>query len=118
MRIVVVAIFVGTASCAWADDTVVLQPYVRLYTAQDLETLHATNPDHYASATRLLASANRLCQPGEPQLQNTDARDVSCGLSLLTSDPPKRKLSFMLDGTRYVALVTMTADQPTPIPAR
>lgn len=118
MRIVVVAIFVCAASCAWADDTVVIQPYVHLYTAQDLETLRATNPDHYARATRLLASASQLCQTGEPKLQNTDARDISCGLRLLTSNPPKRVLSFMLDRTRYVALVTMTADQPKFVSAR
>jgi hypothetical protein len=31
---------------------------------------------------------------------------------LLTSNPPKRALSFMLDGTRYVAIVTITADPP------
>ena len=118
MRIVVVAIFVCAASCAWADDTVVMQPPVRLYTAQDLDTLRATNPDHYARATRLLAAANRLCQPGKPKLQNADGRDISCGLLLLTSNPPKRELSFMLDGTRYVARVTMTGDQPKLIPAR
>lgn len=112
MRIVVVAIFVCAASCAWADDMVVIQPEVRLFTAQDLETLRATNPDHYARATRLLASASQLCQTGKPKLQNTDARDISCGLRLLTSNPPKRELSFVLDRTRYVARVTMTADQP------
>ena len=88
MRILVVAIVVCAASCAWADDPVVMQPEVRLYTPQDLETLRATNPDHYARAKRLLASASQLCQPGTPKLQNTDARDVSCGLRLLTSNPP------------------------------
>jgi hypothetical protein len=118
MRTAVVVIFVCAASCVWADDTVVIQPAVRLYTAQDLDTLRARSPDHYARATRLLASANQLCQPGKPQLQKADARDISCGLRLLTSNPPKRELSFMLDGTRYVALVTMTADQPKLIPAR
>jgi hypothetical protein len=65
-----------------------------------------------------MASATQLCQPGKPKLQNADARDISCALLLLTSNPPKRELSFVLDGTRYVALVTMTADQAKPLPAK
>lgn len=112
MRNLVVGIFVCGAPFAWAADSVVIQPPVHLYTAQDLATLRAANPDHYARATRLMAAANRLCQPEEPKLHNADGRDISCGLLLLTSNPPKRQLSFMLDGTRYVALVTMTADRP------
>jgi hypothetical protein len=115
MRNLLVGIFVCGASFAWAADSVVMQPPVHLYTAQDLANLRATNPDHYTRAMGLMAAANRLCQPGQPKLQNADARDISCGLLLLTSNPPKRELSFMLDGTRYVALVTMTADRPKPM---
>ena len=115
MRNLVVAFLVCGASCAWAQDSVVIQPPVRLYTAEDLDNLRAANPGLYARAARLIASANRLCQPGEPKLQNTDGRDISCGLLLLTSNPPKRELSFVLDGTRYVALVTKTADRPKPM---
>jgi hypothetical protein len=29
-----------------------------------------------------------------------------------TSNPPKREISFRLDDTRYVALVTLTEDPP------
>jgi hypothetical protein len=112
MRNLVVAILAGGASCAWAQDSVVTQPPVQLYTAQDLANLRAANPDHYARATRLIAAASRLCQPGKPQLQNTDGRDISCGLLLLTSNPPKRELFFVLDGTKYVTLVTLTSDRP------
>jgi hypothetical protein len=117
MRNLVVAILACGASYAWAEDAVLIQPPVRLYTAEDLANLHATNPDHYARATRLISAANRLCHPGKPKLQNTDGRDISCGLLLLTSNPPKRELSFVLDRTRYVALVTLTADRPKPLPA-
>lgn len=118
MRNLIVAILVCGASVAWAQDSVVIQPPVHLYTAEDLARLRATNPDHYARAARLIAAANRLCQPGKPQLQNTDGRDISCGLRLLTSNPPKRDLSFMLDGTRYLARVTITADPPKLFPAK
>ena len=39
-------------------------------------------------------------------------RDISCAMLLLTSNPPKRALSFTLDNTPYVAIVTVTADRP------
>jgi hypothetical protein len=45
-------------------------------------------------------------------VQNADGRDISCAMLLLTSNPPKRALSFTLDSTPYVAIVTVTADRP------
>ena len=113
MRKLILAAFMCSASVSWADeplDTVVLEPPMHLDSAADLAQLRKTNPDHYARAVRLLSSANSLCRPGAPKLQNTDARDISCELLLRTSNPPKRTLSFMLDHTRYVAIVTITAD--------
>lgn len=91
---------------------------VHLDTPQDLARLAATNPGHYARARRLIASDNTLCRPGRPKLENTDARGISCTLLLLTSNPPKRELSFTLDRISYVALVTLTADRPRPVPAQ
>jgi hypothetical protein len=115
MRKLILAAFMCSASVCWADepvDTVVEKPPVHLDSAADLAQLRKTNPDHYARAVRLISSANRLCNPGAPKLQNTAGRDISCEMLLLTSNPPKRALSFMLDGTRYVAIVTITADPP------
>jgi len=62
-----------------------------------------------------MAAADRLCKTGQPKLQNADGRDISCALLLLTSNPPKRVLSFTLDATRYIAIVTITADRPEPM---
>jgi hypothetical protein len=89
-------------------------PPVQLNSNADLARLRETNPEHYARAVRLMHAANTLCSPGEPKLQNTDGRDISCAMLLLTSNPPKRALSFTLDNTRYVAIVTITADRPEP----
>jgi hypothetical protein len=116
----ILAAFLCSASVCGADepaDTVVPRPEVHLGSAADLAQLRKTNPGHYARAVRLMNSANRLCQPGAPKLQNTklpstDGRDISCAMLLRTSNPPKRELSFMLDDTRYVAIVTVTADPP------
>jgi len=116
MRVLLLAVLTFGASITCAADLAVWQSAVRLDTAEDLARLRATNPNHYARAKRLLAAANTLCQPGRPKAQNADARDISCELLLLTSNPPKRRFSFTLDKTRYDALVTMTADQPKPLP--
>jgi hypothetical protein len=115
MRKLILTAFMCSASMCWADqpvDPVVLKPPVRLASAADLAQLRKTNPDHYARAVRLMSSANRLCKPGEPKVQNADGRDISCAMLLLTSNPPKRALSFTLDSTPYVAIVTVTADRP------
>jgi hypothetical protein len=120
MRNLILAAFMCIASMCWADQpvaAVVARPTVHLDSAADLAQLRKTNPDHYARAVRLMSSANSLCKPGEPKLQNTklqstDRRDISCDAMLLTSYPPKRALRFTLDSTPYVAIVTITADPP------
>ena len=115
MRKLVLAAWLCSAPICWADgpvDPVIVTPPVQLNSSDDLTRLRETNPDHYARAMRLMAAANTLCKPGEPKVQNTDGRDISCGMLLLTSDPPKRALSFTLDHTNYVAIVTITADRP------
>ncbi len=85
---------------------------VHLDSAADLEQLRATNPDHYARAVRILAAGVQLCGPGKPKLQNVDAQNISCSHLLLTSNPPKSRLDFVLDNTQYVAIVTMVAASP------
>ena len=118
MRKLVFAACLASASTCWASAPVApvepetYIPPVRLNSAADLARLRETNPDHYARAVRLMNAANTLCKPGEPRLQTTDGRDISCDALLLTSDPPKRALSFTLDHTQYVAIVTITADRP------
>ena len=115
MRSLIFAAFMCSASVCWADepvDPVVFKPPVHLDSPAALAQLRKTNPDHYARAMRLMESANSLCRPGAPKLQNADGRDISCAMLLLTSNPPKRALSFTLDSTPYVAIVTVTADPP------
>lgn len=94
---------------------------VYLHGASDLDQLRKSNPDHYARAQRILAAADYLCAPGPPRTEfaAASARDVSCSAVLLrTSNPPKFNVSFVLDDTRYIALVTVTYDAPRITPAR
>lgn len=88
---------------------------------RDLAQLAAANPDHYARAQRVMAAANELCRAKPPQVEfaASRARGVSCLPMLLkTSNPPKRQITFTLDTTRYIALVTVTASPPRLSPAR
>jgi hypothetical protein len=80
-----------------------------------LAELRAANPGHYARAQKILSAANQLCRPtaGELEYAKFDAKNISCIRSLVkTSNPPKRAISFRLDDTEYIALVTLTDDPP------
>ena len=84
-----------------------------------LEELKKTQPDTYAEARRVMAAASELCAPGVGQVveaRESQARKLpamTCsGVTLLTSNPPKREISFIIDDTKYIALVTMKAPPP------
>lgn len=126
MRVTVLALALSLASAAPVlADQVTVQPvprfHVYLWGPVELARLRASNPDHYARAEKILAAANRLCRPGPGQLQLAEAgaKDVSCyGMLLRTSNPPKLEVEFTLDDTRYSALITITDDPPRLIPGR
>ena len=86
-----------------------------------LALLKATNPDHYARVRGIMAAADHLCRPGPPNVfyARYQARDIACPrFQVLTSFPPKRRLSFKLDDTRYIATIVIS-DHPGRIePAR
>ena len=83
---------------------------VHLDTAADLEHLRETNFFHYLRARKILAAANELCRPKPERAVRArfDGADPQCGSMWMTSLPPKKRLSFHLDGVHYVALVTVT----------
>ena len=88
---------------------------VHLDGAASLAQLARANPNHAARAERIIAAAAELCKPG-PETVNFasfQADDIACnGAILRTSNPPKREISFRLDDTRYLALVTVTDLEP------
>jgi len=114
---------IGLSLCAavasYASDTVAAGQTIQLFTPADLENLHSTNPGHWQRAEKLNAAANQYCPVGTPKTQSADLRSsqVNCGHLDMTSNPPKRKITFNLDGTHYVALVTLTASPAKPVPA-
>ena len=72
-----------------------------------IESLARDNPDHYAKIRKILADVAKRSPEAVPQWMNAEfgARDVSFPALLKTSDPAKRSLSFVLDRTRYEAVV-------------
>jgi hypothetical protein len=119
--LVILALTGLCATSALADETTLASPPSRtvyLDGPADLARLREVNPGHYARAERILAAANQLCRPGPGRLLGTlGARELECAAELLTSNPPKRRLTFTLDDTRYIALATITDDPPRLIPA-
>ena len=75
-----------------------------------LEVLQQTNPAHYATVRTILAEVFLRPDAEVPRwLQASfNARGVFYQPIVLTSDPPKRRLSFTLDDTRYVVVITLT----------
>jgi len=114
-RIVFAMTVAACVSGAWAGPPPGGGGVVHLDGPAALAQLRATNPAHYARARKILAAANHLCRPTQSELDyaNFDAKDISCIRSLImTSNPPKREISFRLDDTQYIALVTLTDDPP------
>jgi hypothetical protein len=113
-----IAFAMAVAACvsgAWAGTTPGGGGVVHLDGPAALAELRAKNPIHYARAQKILAAANHLCRPtaGEVDYAKFDAKNISCIRSLIkTSNPPKREISFRLDDTQYIALVTLTDDPP------
>jgi hypothetical protein len=117
------AVLCATAIAATAAEPVPATTFGEIIDldAAGLAHLQLTNPNHYARAQRILAAANYLCRPRAPDLYlaGVGAQDLSCSrMFLQTSNPPKWRIGFRLDASRYVASVILTDDPPRLIPAR
>ena len=75
-----------------------------------LETLQQSNPTHYEKVRKILDGILQQPDADVPRWIQTsfDARNVSYAPILMTTRPPKRRLSFALDETRYEAVLTLT----------
>ncbi|HTC53216.1 MAG TPA: hypothetical protein VK700_14865 [Steroidobacteraceae bacterium] len=124
MRILTLVFAIGIATCILAAASAAAEPptllpgadpgplkplkHERLDSQDQLDSLRSANPRHYAIARKILAAANEICdaQQGAPMRMKLDAQFVGCtSASWLTSNPPKRALSFQIDDTVYSALV-------------
>jgi len=85
-----------------------------------LETLQRSNPAHYDKIRKILDGVQQQRDAQVPRWiqTNFDGRDVSYGPIVLTSHPPKRRLSFALDATRYEATIVLTNVTGEIVPAK
>jgi hypothetical protein len=83
---------------------------VNLNGPDSLEALQQSNPTHYKKVRKILDGILEQPDAAVPRWiqTNFDARNVSYVPILMTSAPPKRRLSFALDETRYEAVITLT----------
>jgi hypothetical protein len=115
MRKVTLASGMAVACLSGIATTAVAAEVVHLDGPASLAELRSSNPLHSSRARKIMDAAKELCSPTSGKVEHTgfDARNVSCSQSLLrTSNPAKRELTFRLDDTQYIALVTITEDPP------
>jgi hypothetical protein len=93
---------------------------VDLDTPGALEALERSNPVHHEKVRKIVEGVIR--QPDSRVSRwiavTFNGRDVSYAPVVMTSYPPKRRLSFALDDTRYVTIVTLTNVRGDVVPAR
>lgn len=85
-----------------------------------MERIKAANPAHYEAIQGIVAGLARNPHATDPRWIQTSfgAKDVSYGMALLTSYPPKRDIGFTLDGTRYQGRVTLDSGRVYLVPTR
>ena len=85
-----------------------------------LQSLEQTNPDHAAKVRLILQGVSRNPNSDVPRWMQTAfaAHDVSYVPVVLTSHPAKRRLSFVLDDTRYEAVIVLTGLRGDVVPLR
>ena len=85
-----------------------------------LEALERSNPTHYEKVLKIVEGVVRQPDAKVPQwiAVTFNGRDVGYAPVVMTSYPPKRRLSFALDDTRYVTIVTLTNVRGDVVPAR
>ena len=114
MRTIAFLIFAAAAELALAAQT------VDLNAPGALEAVRAESPWQHAKIVAILAGVQARPSSDVRTWMRTqfDASDVVATPLWHASDPPKMKLSFTLDRTRYTAMVVGRFPAAAPIPAR
>ena len=93
---------------------------VDLDAAGAMERVRVANPAHFDKIVKILEGVTQQPDSVVPHWLrvNFDGRDVSYAPIVMTSRPPKRRLSFALDDTRYEVVVVLTKWGGAVTPAR
>ena len=112
---VVLSMALGTASAAPLKDHITLD-------AGTLAAIEKSDPDRFRKLARIISLAAETGCASAPKVLEAQfhVSDARCETGLfLTSDPPKRRLSFRMDDVRYDVDVTLrnAAGSFVPIPS-
>ena len=115
----VVLAMLATVTLA-AAASVTLTHTIDLDTPGALEALARANPVHHEKVVKIVEGVIHQPDSRVPRwiAVTFNGRDVSYAPVVMTSHPPKRRLSFALDDTRYVTIVTLTNVRGEIVPAR
>ncbi len=119
MRTIIGVVFLVAVASANAVGT--SPQLVDLNRPGTLEQLKQQRPKHYEAITAVLRVVERVpCKDRQVETLKVrfDIREMACNFVLMTSNPPQRRLSFSLEGTNYVAVVTLKDTEGRAIPAK
>lgn len=104
---------------AWAQDAEAPR-HVDLNAPGAMERIKAISPTHYAAIQGIVGELSRNPHATDPRRLQTSfhAKDVSYGMALLTSYPPKKNIAFTLGETRYEGRVTLDSGRVYFVPTR
>ena len=86
-----------------------------------LDQLKVERPKHYEAVTEVLRASERMpCREGEMRVLKAkfELKELACNALLMTSYPPKRRVNFEVEGTAYVAVVTVKGTEGRAVPAK
>ncbi len=121
MRMILTAALLVLTSVAMATAADIgLRRTVDLDAPGAMERVRAANPAHFDKIVKIIEGVTQQADSAVPRWLrvNFDARDVGYRPIVMTSHPPKRRLSFALDDTRYEAVIVLTNTTGAVIPAR
>lgn len=84
-----------------------------------LDTVARENPKHYREIVEITRVASEVsCDTGLRMLPVPAADRMNCAaMAIMTSDPPKRSITFQLDQVRYRTIVTLKTPPGQFLPA-
>ena len=116
----IVALLVLTCVTIATGADIALRRTVDLDAPGATERVRADNPAHFGTIVKIIEGVTQQPDSAVPGWLrvNFDARDVDYRPIVMTSHPPKRRLSFALDDTRYETVVVLTNTTGAVIPAK
>jgi hypothetical protein len=115
------AITLGFVLASLASPAVAQEPYVDLNRPGALDALARDNPRHYEQVVQVTRVASKVsCETelGMMPVPTTANRMECVAMAIMTSDPPKRRITFQIDHTRYGMVVTLDTPAGRLLPAR